>query len=440
MQGSTRTFSARVAVGALLLATAGAVVPTGAQAAEDDPFYTYDGDRPLSSYAPGEVLDTRTSTYHVAGIPTPVTAVQLLYRSTDAQGRPAANVTSVLKPARQDPTKAISYQSFYDSLDPADSPSRSIAGDVTLGGVINNIESIFIAPLLLKGYTVVVPDTQGQQADFAAGPEYGYNTLDSLRAVTHSSATGLDERTRTGLFGYSGGAIATNWAAALAPSYAPDVNKNLVGFAEGGLLVAPAHNLNYVSRSVGWAGIAGMAIVGVGRSYDIDFTPYLSDYGRSLSAKLQKASIVNVLYQYPDLTWQKMVKPQYAYPRSVPEYVKAVNKINLGSAPTPTIPGYIGQGAAGELEGTSGTKPGIGRGDGVMIAGDVRTLARQYCASGNSRIKYTQFDLTSHIPTAALWAPGAIRYLDDRFTTKAAPSDCGRIPAGNPLTPETPTS
>ncbi|GAA1957654.1 hypothetical protein [Amycolatopsis minnesotensis] len=41
--------------------------------------------------------------------------------------------------------------------------------------------------------------------------------------------------------------------------YAPEVDKNLVGFAEGGVLVAPAHNLKYGSGSGVWAGIMPMA-------------------------------------------------------------------------------------------------------------------------------------------------------------------------------------
>ncbi|AKU15436.1 lipase family protein [Luteipulveratus mongoliensis] len=433
---SVRTTAALGAAAGLL--GMAALVPT-AHAADDDPFYSYDGSAPLSSYAPGTVLKTRTVPYHVLGIPLPVKAVQMLYRTTDAQGRPSANVTSVLKPAVGDPNKAISYQSFYDSLNPADSPSRSIAGDVTLGGTINGAETIFIAPLLLQGYTVIVSDTEGQKANFAAGPEYGTNTLDSIRASTASSATGLSSSTKVGMLGYSGGAIATSWAAALAPKYAPDVNKNLVGLAEGGLLVDPAHNLNYVSGSIGWSGIAPAAVAGIARSYDIDFQPYLNDYGKEVLGKMEKASIINVLFQYPGLTWKKLVKPQYADPASVPEYVTAVNKLNLGSAATPTIPMFIGQGALGTFEGTPNNKPGIGPGDGVMIAGDVRTLARQYCATGNSSVKYTQYNLTSHVPTAALWAPSALLYLNDRFAKKPAPSDCGRIPAGNPLTPVTPS-
>ncbi|WP_446666639.1 lipase family protein [Flexivirga sp. B27] len=419
-------------------AVSGSVVTAGtADAATTDPFYTYSGSKPLSSYKPGAVLKTRTLKYHVLGIPTPVTAVQLVYRTTDAQGRAVAGVTSVLKPAGGGNGKAVAYQSFYDSLNPADSPSRSIAGDVSFGGIINNVETIFIAPLLAQGYSVVVADTEGQTADFVAGPEYGQQTLDSIRAASASSDTGMNPSTKVGLLGYSGGAIATNWAAALAPKYAPDVNKRLVGYAEGGLLVDPIHNLSYVEGSVTWAGIAPMAIVGAARAYGVDFQPYLSDRGKQITTKMQNASITNVLLQYPGLRWKDLVKPQYADPSSIPEFVKVVNKLNLGSRPTPTIPGFIGQGAGGFLEGTPGNKPGIGAGDGVMIAGDVRTLARQYCATGSPAVKYTQYNLASHVVAATLWAPTALGYLNDRFAGKTAPSDCGHIPAGNPLTPAT---
>ncbi|MBO1755098.1 lipase family protein [Allobranchiibius sp. CTAmp26] len=437
---STRATLATVVAAAGVAAGAGLGMPS-AHASGTDAFYSYDGSAPLSSYAPGTVLKTRTIPYHVVGIPTPVQAVQLLYRTTDAQGRAVANVTSVLKPTVTiNRTKAVSYQSFYDSLNPEDSPSRSIAGDVSMGGAVNDAEGLFIVPELLQGYPVIVADTQGQKADFAAGPEYGTSTLDSIRAATASSATGISPSAKVGLLGYSGGAIATNWAAALAPGYAPDVNKNLVGATEGGLLVDPAHNLKYVDGSSFWAGVSPMAIIGVARAYGLDLTPYLSAYGATIFAKLQNASIANVLGQYPGLTYAQLVKPQYADPNSIPEFVTAVNKLDLGSRPTPTVPLSIAQGEGGFAEGTPGDKPGIGKGDGVMIAGDVRTLARQYCSTGNGSVQYTPYALTSHIPTAAAWAPSAIAWLDGRFSGLKAPSSCGSIPAGNPLTPQVSTA
>lgn len=401
-----------------------------------DSFYAYDGSTPLSSIAPGTVLKTRTLPYHVEGIATPLTVIQLLYRTTNALSQPTVNVTSAVRSLTGQSTKAVSYDSFYDSLNPQDEPSQAIAGGVSLGGTIANFESVAVAALLSQGYNVVIPDTEGESADFAAGPEYGMSTLDAIRAATNSALTGVNAQTKFGLMGYSGGAIATNWAAALAPGYAPDVNRNLVGFAEGGLLVDPAHNLRYVNGSLLWSGVIPMALVGVSRSYGIDLTPYLSSYGLQVYNQTLNASIIGALGRYPGLTWQQLAKPQYANPDSVPAFVNAVNQVNLGSVPTPTIPGYIAQGDGGVLEGTYGNPPGIGTGDGVMVAGDVRALANQYCATGDREIEYSQYDLLSHVATAVPWASTALTWLSDRFAAKAAPSDCGHIPAGNSLAPE----
>jgi hypothetical protein len=421
---------------AVLLAIVAPVARAAPPPPGQDPFYRYDGQKPLAQVAPGTVLKTRTVPLHVVGIPLPIKAVQLLYRSTGQTGKPTVNVTSVLRPPVQlGPAKLVSYQSFYDSLNPDDEPSYAIAGGgLSLGGVIPQFESGLISPLLLQGYTIAVPDTEGQAADFAAGPEYGMNTLDGLRAALRSPDTGLSATTKAGLIGYSGGAIATEWAAELAPTYAPDVSPRIVGAAMGGVLVDPAHNLHYVEGSSIWAGVMPMAIVGISRAFQIDLTPYLSDYGRQLSDKLQKATIAQVLGAYPGLTWSQLAKPAYPTPESVPIYVKVANKLIMSTGGTPATPLFIGQGANGELEGTPGTKPGIGRGDGVMIAGDVRTLARTYCARG-VKVQYQQYDALSHVTSTVPWLPAATAWLTARLAGLPAPQNCAAIPPGNPLTP-----
>jgi Secretory lipase len=431
---------AAVTVAAVAVTVAGGAPVLAAQAAAParGAFYAYTGSRPLAQIAPGTVLKTRVLSYHVAGIVLPVQVVQLLYRSAGALGQPEANVTSVLEPPLPPASpRAVSYQSFYDSLNPADEPSVQIAGDVTLGGLVADAEAVVIAPLLLQGYTVIVPDTEGQTADFASGPEYGVNTLNSIRAARNSPLTGVTRATPIGMFGYSGGAVATDWAAQMAPGYAPDVNRQLAGAAEGGVLVDPAHNLTYVDGSSVWAGIIPMSIIGIARGFHIDITPYLSSYGRQLYASLQKASIVNVLGQYPGLRFAQLVKPRYANPASIPVLVKVENELNTGSLAAAAIPMFIGQGANGILEGTPGNKPGIGPGDGVMVAGDVRTLARDFCASGTA-VDYTQYDTLSHVTTFPVWAPAALAWLNGLFAGNRAPNDCSQIPPGNSLAPVKP--
>src|SRR6185437_4147799 len=189
-------FIRRMTGGLLLLAATLMMAAPMAQAApptpEEDPFYQYTGAKPLSEIAPGTVLKTRTLSYHVVGLPTLVPAIQLLYRSTSELGEPTVNVTSVLKPLLTIGTpQVVSYQSFYDSLNPVDEPSYAISGGLALGGAIPQVESALIGPSLLADRTVVITDTEGQNADFAAGPEYGTNTLDSLKAALASPATGL---------------------------------------------------------------------------------------------------------------------------------------------------------------------------------------------------------------------------------------------------------
>lgn len=88
-----------------------------------------------------------------------------------------------------------------------------------------------------------------------------------------------------------------------------------------------------------------------------------------------------------------------------------MNKIK-GTAATPTISMFIAQAANGTIEGTQpGT--GVGAGDGVMITGDVRSLARKYCDAGLA-IQYDQYDTISHFLGDERSAPGALAWVDDR--------------------------
>ena len=69
--------------------------------------------------------------------------------------------------------------------------------------------------------------------------------LDSIRATTAYSDIGIQAGAKVALWGYSGGATAVGWAAALHKTYAPEVN--LVGVAQGGTpanLTAAAESLD----------------------------------------------------------------------------------------------------------------------------------------------------------------------------------------------------
>ena len=89
-----------------------------------------------------------------------------------------------------------------------------------------------IPALLGQGWFINVPDYEGPLASFTAGVQSGHATLDSVRAVLNSGF-GLTNDAKYALWGYSGGALASEWAAELQVQYAPELNFS--GVALGGL-------------------------------------------------------------------------------------------------------------------------------------------------------------------------------------------------------------
>src|SRR4051794_12954922 len=63
---------------------------------DDDPFYAQPAG--LAAAAPGTVLRSRTVSATAYGVPIPARAWQLLYRSSNTDGTPTANVATVIVP------------------------------------------------------------------------------------------------------------------------------------------------------------------------------------------------------------------------------------------------------------------------------------------------------------------------------------------------------
>lgn len=399
--------------------------------ADQPEFYEAPEGVDVSALAPGTVLRERTFKYYVATMETSLDVTQLLYVTTSALGVLETNVTSVIHPPQGTDGSIVAYQSFYDTSNPVDNPSRSIAGNLSLGGLIPALENVFILPALLAGHSVVVADTQGKDANFAAGPAYGAATLDSLRAATAATTTEIKPDSNIGLFGYSGGAIASNWAAIRAREYAPEIEQRLIGVAQGGLMVNPINNLDYASDGLVWSGVVGLALSSLGDTYQVDISQYLNEYGLAAYADTRNLSIIEAQYRYPSLKWTDIAKPEYPNLNEIPELKKIIDTLNMGAWDSPKIPMFIFQGAGGEKEGTP-VHPEVGMGDGIMVTKDVRTLARQYCAAGTA-IEYREYQPLSHFLTALLWATEGYAWLESKFHGAAATNNCQTIPEGNTL-------
>lgn len=412
--------------------TTSAAAPVEIPTVQDDAsFFALPDGSDLGAVDPGTPLKQRTVPKTVEEFDVPLQVTQVQYRTTDTQQRPAAAVTSVIHPPKgvAPSGDTVMYASFYDSMRPEDGPSRVLSGNVTEGGAVVLAEMMFIAPLLRAGHTVVLPDIQGEGEIFAAGPEYGQTALDGVRASYRIPDADVDEDGPLALVGYSGGSIGAGWASILADSYAPEVAANIVGVAQGGTMVRPEHNLAYAGEGSDWAGVVGMAVVGMTRAYGVDMDPYLTDRGREVFAEMDRVAIGDASEAYDHLRWEEMILPEYPDPASIPEVQAMLDDTNMGLRPTPDFPQLLVQAGGGAEEDTP-PHPELGDGDGVMLLGDARTLARQYCADGTT-VDYRELPAGGHGAGGAAWGVQMVPWINSRFDGNAPRGNCGDIPEGN---------
>lgn len=382
----------------------------------------------LRAMPAGSVIGSRVTRYRVAGVRTPFRVVQLSYRTAGATGEPEANITSVILPApNRTPRGLVSLESAYDSMNPEDGPSRAIAGGRRFGQVVVQLESVAALTFLTRGYAVNVPDTEGQKADFLAGPGYGRRTLDAIRVALASPAVALPASTRVGLWGYSGGGVGVEWAAELAPAYAPDVNARLVGGTAGGLVADPGRSVRYVDGSGVWAGVGVMITAGIARTYGVELEPYLNWFGRRVVRRLQRAPIAEPFLGMIGMRWRDLAAPPYRRdPALIPGLGAAFAAVTMGQGAAPTIPLFIAQGTRGDLEFTPNSNPAFGAGDGVALVRETRELLADYCRRGTP-VQYREFP-AAHVGVIFRWLEPSFTWLEHRFRGEPAPSDCDQAP------------
>ena len=153
-------------------------------------------------------------------------AYNIVFRTTNSYYQPAFAVTTVFVPSSNTTSKSpslLSYQIPYNSADVNGSPSYILYQ----GGYPD------IPIALGEGWVVSVPDFEGPLASFLLGLTEGHVVLDSIRSVLHHMTFGLSlNSSKTALWGYSGGSIASMFAVELQAQYAPELM--LHGAAVGG--------------------------------------------------------------------------------------------------------------------------------------------------------------------------------------------------------------
>lgn len=251
-----------------------------------DDFYEATDD--YESKKPGDILKSRKS-------PTKLTftnyenAYQIMYRTTDSLNNATYSITSVVVPKNAKKDRFVSYQYAEDSSWAPCAPSYSM---------INTDADSFAQGILNTSMILVSPDYEGPNSAFCAGQLAGHAVLDSIRAVLQFKDLGLDKDTKYGLFGYSGGSLASGWAAQLQPSYAPELD--LKGVAVGGFIT----NVTEVALNANGkltAGFVPAGIVGLSTEYpavDKLLTDDLYPTNSSMFMKAQNQCVANDLLTY----------------------------------------------------------------------------------------------------------------------------------------------
>ena len=385
---------------AVLIGATPLFAATTPNAPDSDPFYSPPSG--FASKAPGTLLKSRTIT---AAFSDPNASYQLLYRTTAIDGSAIAAVTTIFVPKTPLRDRFVSFHTAYDSSNNTCNPSYQYQQGAPQTDLILNAEEMILSMYLKKNYIVSSPDYEGPDAAFGAGRLAGMGVLDSMRAV--SSFTTLGFTTKTPAIagvGYSGGGIATGWAASLHPTYAPELPikgwssggtpANLTGttvFADGTLfsgfiLAAIAGLLKPTAYGAQLSPLLNSIITPLGRT-ELDFANTHCAIADVANASFQ--SILSTKYQSegPRLLYDPVVAP-----------VLRQNIMGLVKKETPIAPVYLFHAS----------------GDEIIPYANATTLYDSWCRNGAS-VTFKTYSVGGHATTEFAGATDALNFVVSAF-------------------------
>ncbi|NNH72404.1 lipase [Nocardia uniformis] len=371
---------------------------------EEDAFYTPPPG--LRRRKPGAILRTRPVELALLGmIPQRIVARQLLFRSTDLNGDPEATVTTLLLPWGADPTEprpVVSYQCAIDAVASTCLPSYAFRRGARALGAIPQFELLLVAHALTRGWAVSVPDHIGTAGRFGTPREPGYRALDGLRATL--SFLGRPADTPVALWGYSGGGLATVWAAETAAAYAPELH---ILAAAAGSPVGDLESTFFRLNGSRFGGLATLCLAGLRRAYP--------DLERSLPEHLDAASLRLLDHADTSTTIPTVLRGSrsrlddleggaLAAFRTLPHIRAVLTDIQPGEHP-PNFPVLSVQGVH----------------DLIIPVGNVDQLVHRYRIAG-THVRYIRDLIGGHVTLGLLAAPLLENWLADRFAQRPLPS------------------
>ena len=375
---------------------------------KDDPFYK--APEGWESEAPGTVLRSRKI------VPTLLTfdkinvehAYEILYRTTGTfESDPAVTATTVLVPYNAKRDKLVNALTYVDADGSECALSYSIRkGSEFPGDIVKDYQLLLVEQILEAGYIVTLPDYQGKNRAFGVGPLAGRQSLDGVKATLQFDRLNLKANSPVVTTGYSGGAIASGWTAALHPSYASSVNAK--GFAMGGTPANITGTLLKLDKGL----FSAFAIAGLtGISYANDnllewLSPRLTAKGRRAIEFARSHCLVSTLLRYP---FSRVVSDDFIRGGShlleepivtniLKDYVMGAKK-----SQTPSAPVFMYHGVNDE----------------VIPYGDAIKAGEMWAAHGADVLfQSNTFPTLGHATTEMVNVPNVLFFIEDRFANK----------------------
>ncbi|MBF6320160.1 lipase [Nocardia cyriacigeorgica] len=369
-------------------------------APDPDPFFAEPPD--LAQKQPGDVLAVRRMPPLPIFPDTTVTVVR--FRSTNSTGTPIAATTTVLTPrSHRKDGPLLSLQHIINALGAKCSVSRVL---YTTDPDLMVREAPAWNVLLQRGWSIALPDHLGPQFAYGAAKLGGQVTLDGIRAVKRVGELEVGN-SPVSMVGYSGGGMATAWAAALQPTYAPELT--IAGAAMGGVpmnLVKMLEGLGFGSHPV--FGLALAAGIGLEREYPDRFpiSDQLNAKGLAARAAMANSCTNGLLATGAGHGVLDFAATTSMVDDPVARAVVEENSLELYDG-APTMPVFEWHSPI----------------DGLVPVDAIVNTNRRWCAAG-TKVQAETVAVPDHLTAAVLGLPAALTWIDARFRGEPAPSNC----------------
>ncbi|GLY78182.1 lipase family protein [Actinoallomurus iriomotensis] len=366
------------------------------------------------------------------GRPLPGTATRLMYRSTDANGRPVAVTGAYIEPSAAwhggGSRPLVAFASGTMGQGDQCAASMALQYPLNLTGQTLSVgyDDLAIYRLLSTGAAVVVTDYVGLGATdrlhtYVNRLDQGHALLDAARAAHAVPGASITGASRVGLYGYSQGGGASAAAAELQPSYAPDVN--LAGTYAG----APPADLTSTMKGIdgsALAGALGWAINGFTQSDPALKT--ILDANTNAAGKAALQDLSTMCIGEAILT--------YGFATST-KWTTSGRSIAAVIAANPSAQAELDAQRIGTLKPAGPVRLATGTQDDIVPHAQARQLAVDWCQKGGN-VTYQPLVLpnlgdkilTNHLTPLITDQGDAVSWLTDRLSGKAATSNCWTMP------------